>query len=409
MPFLKDYVYYSSGTEVPEAYTWWAGLSLLGHLLGNKVSIVHGDYFRFHPNLYVCLVGNAGSGKNTGLSVNIEIMLKYFPELMMSASIQSREDVAKLMASDECARVWQDKAGETNDYRPFYILNNELASFLSVDRIKMTEFLVEVYDGKHFSTGFKKDREPGNKQWFRNPHVSLIAGAVPTWFMSNLKLDLFSGGLGRRMIIVYSNRTKVVPIPTKPPGHEAAMSRVIEHLQKAYYFNGTLRLATDATKWWVEWYTKNRNNPPEDPILSQFHETKHMQVLKLATLLRLAESFDDLSVGADHLEGAVALLEDLEPSIVKLTSGVGRNELAGVGAEIMSLLDAAGGWMTEKKLQATCYRLVPNGLRGLTELLQHLQKTEQIVAAAPPDGPMVGRIIIFTKARFEQYEKEKKL
>ncbi len=62
MSYLADYLHYSSGAETPDEFLYWGGLSILGHVLGNKVWVTHGDHFRFFPNLYIALVGDT-SGK----------------------------------------------------------------------------------------------------------------------------------------------------------------------------------------------------------------------------------------------------------------------------------------------------------------------------------------------------------
>lgn len=416
MSYLSDFVYYASGTECPESYLWWAGLSLLGHVLGRKVWVRHGDYFDIPPNLFACLVGTAGTGKNTGMSVNIKVMSKYFPEMLMSASIQSREDVTYLMSSDEGVVVWKDiegyygTAGEVLDYRPFYILNDELQNFLSVDKIKMTGFLIEVFDGVKFSTGFKGDRKesPKRPQWFRFPHVSLLAGAVPEWFMSTLKIDLFSGGLGRRLFIIYDKRTKVIPVPRKPEGADTALSRAVEFLQKAKWCRGPMILDDRASKWWIDWYMRKRNSPPEDIILAQFHETRHVQTLKLAGLLTKSENLDATTISPEALEGADTLIEQLQEPIVRLTSGVGRNELAGVATEVLLAIESAGiRGVPKKRILATFYRNIPGGLRALdNEVLPFLQKSDKIVAIGNPLQP--DNAILFTPAWFTKYNEIQK-
>lgn len=414
MSYLSDFVFYASGTEAPETYLWWAGLSLLGHILGRKVWVRHGDYFDIPLNVYAVLVGTAGTGKNTGMSVNIRIMNKYFPEMLMSASVQSREDVSYLMASELGVVCWKDevgyygKAGDILDYRPFYILNDELLNFLSVDKAKMTGFLVEVFDGQKFATGFKGDRKENPKapQWFRFPHVSLLAGAVPDWFMSTLKIDLFSGGLGRRLFIVSDKRTKVIPIPVKPVGADAALERAVEFLQKARWAHGVMTLDDRAVKWWIEWYTRKRNKPPEDIILAQFHETRHIQTLKLAGLLTKSENLDAKTISPEALEGADILIENLQEPITKLTSGVGRNELAGVGAEIEMAVAAAGvRGVAKKRILATFFRQIPGGIRALDmEVLPFLQKTDKIIAIGPAGKP--DEAVLFTPANYEAYMKQ---
>lgn len=416
MSYLSDYVYYGSGTEVPESYLWWAGLSILGHVLGRKVWVVHGDYFDIPLNLFCCLVGTAGTGKNTGMSLNKKLMHQYFPEFMMSASIQSREDIAYLMTMDECVVQWQDKPGyygtpgKILEYRPFYILNDELLNLVSVDKAKMTGFLLEVFDGQGFSTGFKGDRklDPKRLQYFDFPHVSLLTGAVPDWFMSNLKIDLFTGGLGRRLFIVNDVRTKTVPIPKKPVGHEGALSRVIEYLKKARFVSGALELDEKAVAWWVDWYLSHRNKPPEDAILAQFHETRHVQTLKLAGLLTKSENLDAKTIGPDALQGADSLIESLQEPILKLTSGVGRNESAGVANEILMAIDSAGiRGVTLKRIVGTFFRNIPGGMATLEkEILPYLQRSEKIVAIGPKEDPRAA--ILFTPENFEKWKESQK-
>jgi hypothetical protein len=406
MGYLSDYILYNSGAETPDEYLYWSGLSLLGHVLGNKVWIIHGDHFKFMPNLYIALVGTAGSGKNTGLGPNIDIMIEEYPEMLVSASIQSREDIAFQMSDDHIGlKIWKDSAGILRHYRPFYMLNNELASILSVDKMKMIEFLTEVYDGRRFSTGFKKDRQadPTRKQWFDNPHFSLLAGAVPEWFMASLRMDLFSGGLGRRLIIVNSQRTKIVPDPRRPEGAYEAWKRVKLHLRRCYEFHGEISRDLSAMKWWDTWYRKQKENKPTDPILAQFHETEPMQVLKLAMLLHCTEWPIEPKMGPEPLIASAEMLDNLKPSIVRLTSGIGRNELAGVGAQMMDFIERMGGMVSEISLRKQFYRYLR--MPEFLDIEQHyINIGELVVTINPADA----KKYYFSKGGYTQYEIKKK-
>ena len=411
MGFLSDYIHYSSGNECPEEYLHWGGLSILGHVLGSKVWVKHGGYFRFFPNLYVCLVGDAGSGKNTCLGVNMRIMLKNFPSLLLSASIQSREDIAMLMSMPGCERIWTDREGKHGlpglhyTYRPFYILNNELASFLSVDKTKMVEFLVEVFDGERFSTGFKGDRQknPDAPQFIDNPHVSLIAGAVPTWFMNSLQMDMFQLGLGRRMMIIYSKRTKIVPDPQKPAGADECMVRVIDHLREANELYGEVIRDANAMKWWDRWYRDNRNKPTTDPILAQFKETEHMQVLKVALLLVMTERPFRFIMTADHLEAASILISNQREPIRQLTSGIGRNQLANVGVQVLDFIARVGeGVVDDRTLNKHFFRQM--NTPEYKEVMDHYVRTESLILR---EDKATGKKFYFLPERFKEWERKK--
>lgn len=409
MSYLSDYIHYSSGTEVPDEYLQWGGLSILGHVLGKKCWIEHGEgYFRFTPETYIALVGEAGSGKNTALNVNIRIMLNHFPDLMLSASVQSREDIAWQMGEETPTNphTWRQPDGQIITYRPFYILNEELNNLLSVDKIKMMSFLIQLFDGEQFSTGFKKDRlaNPTRKQWFANPFVSLLAGAVPEWFMTDMKMDLFSTGMGRRMIIVNARRTKVVPFPFKPVTADAAMTRVIAHLKQAYAFTGGAYLNEEAKRFWEPWYIKTKKEIPLDPILAQFNATKPMQVLKIALLLLRSESLESNVIECAHLEMAVHMIDKLEPGIIKLTSGIGRNELAGIGAQMLDFIERMDGMVTEVQLKKTFHRYM--NLPETKELLQLYSETGQLlVHKAQIAG--IERFAYFTPDGYQNFIKKR--
>lgn len=400
--YLGDYIYYSSGNETPTEYLTWGGLSILGHILGRKVNIAHGGYFNFHPNLLVCLVGEAGSGKNTALSVNMDIMADHFPKHLISASIQSREDITYQMGDDLTGVLYYTPEGlPIQSFRPFYILNNELASFLSVDKLKMVEFLTEIFDGKRFGTGFKKDRQenPKRQQWFSNPHLSLIAGAVPSWFMNSLKMDLFSGGLGRRMIIVNAVRDKIIPFPKKPAGADEALSRAVLHLKEAEKFQATITLGADACKWWESWYIAHRKQSPTDPIVYQFHQTMHMQILKLALLAYCTEKLEPGQITGDHLEFGKVLFSSLIPSVQRLTAGIGRNELAGVGAQLIDMLDRTGGMATEIQVKKAFHRYA--NTREFQDIIEHYKGTGELtVMPFTKDG--VAKMFYFTPQGLEE-------
>jgi hypothetical protein len=249
MDYLQSYVYYNSGSECPRSFHVWSALSILGAVIGRKVWFdrkIHVVY----PNIYVGLVGDAGSGKSTAKGVVKTIMVQEFPHLMISESIQSREDIAEKMGRTDCCTTWKNEKGEIQEYRPYFLIVNELANFLSVDTRKMVDFLVDMYDENYFSTGFKST----TSQKFKNPYVSMLACVQPTWIMSNLKLDLFSGGLGRRLILVYEEKTGLIAEPFIPPGGEAAIQKVLTHLHRAEKLQGEFKMPDPARKWWKKWY-----------------------------------------------------------------------------------------------------------------------------------------------------------
>ena len=410
MGYLNDFVYYGSGTECPDIYLQWSGLSLLGAALGRKVWTMHGSYFRIHPKLYVCLVGDAGSGKSTAKNQAKSFLRAVDHDYLISSSFQSHQDIIDKMASDpQAIKTWKDKTtGKINEYRVFYGICNELASLLSTDKKGMVEFLVDVFDDEdEFTTGYKGQRlmQPERKQVVPFPYVSILACAVPKWFMGSLKLDLFDGGLGRRLIVCYSNKTRLNENPCIPADGEAAKQRALDHLRTCLSegVQGELKKTHTADLWWKEWYHDPKRFNQTDPILGQFDQTKHIQSLKVATLLSMSEQPFTYKIEDYHLQAAVAMLSNLEPSILRLTSGIGRNELAGVGVQLLEFLERTGGMQTEINVKKFFYRYA--NMPEFQELENHYLTTGQLViTVAEAQGTGTMRRFYFTQEGYEKFK-----
>lgn len=386
--YIDDYLYYGSGTECPDSFNLWSALTLLGAVVGRKVWYKHGDYFHIYPNLYTCLVGTPGSGKSTAKGQVKNLMVKYFPQYMLSDSIQTREDIAKKMGTPECEHSWQDIRGDLGEpgkvlsYRPFFIIANELSNFVSVDKGNMVNFLVDIFDENHFSTGFKNTLS----QRFTDPHVSLLACCPPEWIMSNLRADLFVGGLGRRLIIVHDKKKRLVHEPTFPAGAIDALGRAVQYLQEAYAATtyGQFRKSAIATTWWKEWYHDPKRFNREDPILIQFHETKHVMLMKVAMLHALSRNLTNREITDENFVWGLGQITALEPEICLLTGGIGRNEIAGVGVQLLDHIRRLGGAVPEVVLMKSYHRYLRDP--EFMELMNHYASTGQITVVANKEG-----------------------
>jgi ABC-type dipeptide/oligopeptide/nickel transport system ATPase subunit len=391
---MRDFLAYTKGSECPESFWKWTALSLISHIAGRKIWFNHG-YIEIFPSMFIALVGSAGSGKSTAKNEASYIIRTAFKDDMkISGSVQSREDIIDIMIEDT-GISWQHPTKMTwENYKPFYIIANEFESFLSVNPTNMIAFLVDIFDTGNYSKGFKKDRAEGKESDLDNPFISMLACCVPEWFMRDMRLSMFSGGLGRRIFLVIDEPKILVHEPVRPPGWEAIRDRVIAHLKEVRYMKGEMKPTAAAQTWWKEWYYRVRDpkNKPNDPILGQFFSTEHIMLRKLAMALALCEM--KMEVTDEHYEVGWAMMEMLKPNILRLTSGVGRNHIAGFSVQVLEAIKSMGGFIIEKKLQALTYRDAPNGIRGYTEALQHLVDTKQIVRKVP-EKPINGQYYEF--------------
>jgi len=279
-----------------------------------------------------------------------------------------------------------------------------MAGFFSVDCRKMIEMLVEMFDSDYFSTGFKKDRAAGLKQGVRNPCMSMLGCVQPDWFMSNMKIDLFQRGLGRRMIIVYRDKEKLNPFPSYPDDSEAGWNRVITHAKHLHdeKTQGRVILTKEANDWWLDYYMTKDKNRSDDPIIFQFQETRHVILLKLAAILSFVHYEFNYTITPTELQVALALLDSLEPDIRRLTGGIGTNPMAGVQTLMLEQIRLKGmiRWV---EVYRTFYKQCPRGEPDFNEAINSLQTQGEIVQMEFPGSAGTPIKWLFTEPGWTKY------
>jgi len=364
------------------------------------------DYFKIFPNLYILLVGDAGSGKNTARNIAArKLVIDNFPDIPVSASVTTREDVCKFMGSEDGLRTFHNPDGSIQEYHPFFFSVDELSNLLSVDFRKTVDFLVDLYDSEFFSTSFKHDT---TKDKIPFPCATMLACTIPDWFMRSMKMDLFTGGLGRRLTIVYENKSILIAEPTVPPGGHEAWKRVVEHLQTARELIGEMKLSPSCVKWWNKWYENDKRLETDDPILRQIYSTKHVILQKVAMLTALDERPFRMVLEPDDFVKALAMLDLLEPPLRKLSAGVGRNELAAISVQFMDTLACMHGVAAESKLRNMFFRDCKVQGNEFNLMVKHLMDTDQIMVMTDARNGKPQNYVFLPDA-YERYQKEKKM
>lgn len=341
--FLQRYLAYNTGNECPRNYHIWTALVVLASTTLNRVHLFHG-YFNIYPNLFACLVGKQGSRKSTAKDIGRDLLTSTFPNLPISASIQTREDIVKFMASDECLFSFQDENGANQELRPFTLMINELKNFLSFNPGAMIEFLTDIYDrgGKIFNSSTLK-RGLENIQ---NPCVNMLACETPDWIIDKLKLQIISGGFSRRVVFVYEiERGQKIAFPTLPKEGPQLWTQMQDHLRKVEKVVGPFSWENDAMQFFDVWY--NGLKTPEDDVMEGYYESKHIQLLKLAMLLALGEMVPHRRITTNNLKIGVSILDSLETNMPKLSIASGRNELALPMMRVLDVLERMGGMCAE--------------------------------------------------------------
>lgn len=396
MSFLSDYRTYSSGNEAPATFHLFASLSALASIISRRVWIDMG-YYTLHPNLYIVLVGPPGIKKSTAISI-AKGLLYTLRTVPFAGECTSKEKLVLDMVAQErtlegIPDCYREKQGV---YSPLTIMASELSEFFQISGDGMVGFLTDVFD-----INFPYEHKTKNKGSviINGPYLNLIAGTTPSWMTTYLRQDIITGGFTRRCIFVYeAERGRRIWRPVITQAQRQAWALVYSAAERIQKIKGPMQFAPDADEFCCHWYEGLKSHP--DSNLTGYHETKHVQLVKLAMLCALSES-EALTIQLPHVSMAMSFLDLIEQNLSRVFEGMGRNEMNAVATKLLDILRRltpteykTKDGKTEqlrmfplKKLQSVLYAELPTNVPdAFNKLIQQLVQTDRIVIKSFSDG-----------------------
>lgn len=393
--FLSDYLHLASENECPDEYHLFSALAVVSAAISRKVWIEMG-IITTYANIYTILVGGAGCGKSTAMSI-ARSMIIAIGDIPMSADSETPQAFMRYLSgsitakgeriNDGCMKTWALSDGGIYTYYPCAIIVEEFAHFIGHDPFGWVLKLVDAYSNEAINIRTKNKGD----DLIRGPYITILGCMTPETTKSMLKESIITTGFGRRTIFVWaSGRTKIVPRPRKTPSMIEAGLRCIEWCRKLQKVFGEFKLSDETNAWWDDWYTnvfKPSLTTNTDASISAYLESKSEQLKKVAMLLCLSESLE-LNLKVDHFERALILLEANEKNLPRVFEGTGRNLSAPVAARIMSLVNASrGGPIKRKRIERDVWADATRGKEEIDAVIRALVDQEKLkVFHIPPDA-----------------------
>jgi hypothetical protein len=391
MPFLKNYMLWNEGTEVPTQYYFWSGISALAALVNGQVYTRMGRY-EIYPNMYIVLLGPPGNGKTSAMRRS-EKLIRGFEDISLSAQSETAEGLVRFMR-DKCVRPLPLPDGNV-DFTPVTCFLSELSNFFGRDPGGMIDVLTGIWDcgGDNFHRRTKGQGE----DILPRPNLNLLGCTTQDWITTYLKSDIIGGGFTRRVVFVnemMGDDTHRVPRPMDTPQSLTALSNCQNYGRVLRDIRGEMIWDTPLTAYWDKWYCTR--TIPREPDVRGYHKTKPVLVLKVAMLVALSERPEKL-IRISDMEMALALLEATEQHLLKVFQGIGRNELNAVAYKIQGILEAAPekGIMYEGRPckakvmhDKMLYGLMAQhaNIKELQDIFQHMQLADKIFKFSAEGG-----------------------
>ncbi len=341
--WVRAYLEFTKESESPESYHLWTGISGIASAVKRNVWLDQGLYVLF-PNLYIAFIGPpARTAKSTALYLGRSIV-RNVPGIRFGPEACSREQLIRAMAEskfdNQCALT---------------IHCSEFSDLVDTSGILMIQFLTGIYDGNYTDpSGWKYETKHQGKDNLINPNLNLIFGTTPTYWAESMPESIIGHGFTSRTIIVAEDKERHQNSLPDPNDSDLGKSLIedlihISRIRGQFKWGGAItkektrsgRIMTEAEFTYDRFYKGLYQSVPTDHRLEGFHWRKKTHVLKMAMILSLAER-DDLTIESRDIETAVQFLHDLEPTMARAFSAVGRNEFASVIERIGTQINLAG-------------------------------------------------------------------
>jgi len=399
-PFLDSYRVYSSGNEAHPTYHIFSGLIALSSIIGRRVWVDMGP-FVYVPNLYVILVGPSGNRKTTAMTPAKNLIRAL--GLPYSAECVTKEKlVLDVFAQERVIKDMPEEYSKFKTFSPMTCVVTELSEFLGAGGLGMINFLVTIYDQDYYDIRTKNKGDTS----ITGPYLCLLGCTTPDWITIYLKQDIISGGFSRRAIFVYeSTKGAPIPIPIVTPEMATAWNDLLAYGKRLMEVKGPMIWDGEAKKFYCDWYIQHSKRNAPHPMLVGYFESKHAQLLKIATLLSLSDNFDRI-LSVRHLQFALEILGLAELNMSKVFAGMGRNELNPVANKVVEAIRSQPeieqkiGALTqrvrvipEKQLRAIFFHEASS--MEMDQILRHLEDTGKIEKlASRSENGTINRVLI---------------
>ena len=345
---------YTEQTESSPLFHTWCGISTIASALQKKIRLEHGR-LKIYPNLYIILVAEPGIARKTqAIDYSIDIMSP-IDDISRAADATTRESLIQAIEKATHDQLMPDST--VLKHNSLTIVSRELEDFIGnkKENHRMVTTLTALFDCGSKPWVYQTKNSGTNK--LSAVYVNLIAATTPESLASCMPSAAIGGGLTSRVLFIHTDeRNAKYAKPPKPP--EILYKALVQDLETITRMAGVYTLSPVCDKNWEEWYNTFDGEIPyricKDRIFNAFYSRKSTLILKVAQSLAASRS-GITEIEWNTLEEAINLVEDVEKSMDKAFTSVGRSDINVDVNAVCSILEKYGK-IPEKQLLHLVHR-----------------------------------------------------
>ncbi len=398
--FISQYLEYTRETEAPAIYHRWSILAAMSAYMGRTYHIKHG-HFNIYPNLYVILLGGAGTRKNTAINL-VKMILrsggyrtiaptkttkeKFFIDLSeQSGPGGSDSEVDALLD----ANLFGGSDGidhNSSICHEIFIASGEFNTFFGNNILDFLTDLGEMWD---FEGAFESKIKNGKSVVVYNPTVSILGGTTPTQFSVTFPPEIIGQGFFSRTLLIYGERTREkITFPEEPADEFKEL--IVSHMKSMRAMIPTqVTMSPNARKLIDRIY--HAPESIQDPRFESFYNRRLTILFKLCMIV--AVSYGRTVVAESDVLYANTMLSHAEQLMPKALGEFGRAKNSDVTHKVLQVILSAEGITTAKEI----WKAVHSDLEKFSDLsnvLQGLVAADKIQVAPEGRGYLPKRTVV---------------
>ena len=314
-----------AGSDTTEANAYAVALNYLAYL---GAAVGRGTYMQVgntwhHARLFGLHVGRSGRGRKgdaASLVLRIDKAIRSLDEQtapqVHRGGLSTREGLA-LLIHDGWTQG-KEEVPPIHDKR-LCVFESEFANVLAQgkrDGNTLSSALRDCWDGVSIRPATKSSRV-----WATDPHVGLMAAITPTELRSLMAARELTNGFANRFLIVWAERTQVLPFPQATP--QGVIDDLAKRTAEVIEFAGGLRpvdrdvhrvtLTPAAQVLYARLYRDELNDQSDGELIAALLERRAPVLLRLSMLFALSDLTRE--VDAHHVEAALAWIRYWRESV----------------------------------------------------------------------------------------------
>lgn len=375
--FLTQYLSYTENTEPPAIYHRWAIITAVAAYLERSYYFQLG-HSNIYPNLYVMLVGGAGTRKNTAINIAKNLIRKAGYSTI-AASKTSKEkfflDLAEQNLSGDIINdiLDQNLFGQSTDsleVTPCYIASGEFNTFFGNNILDFLADLGELWD---YEGIFESKIKNGKSVKIPNPTITMIGGNTPATLANTFPPQIIGQGFFSRLLMIWGYRTRdKITFPEDPDPEYTKM--LVEFIQGIKPNVQTRVELTPSARKLLDAIYKSSGSI-NDPRFESYYNRRFSQLIKLCIICMC--SLRESKISESIVLFGHTILVHAENFMPKALGEFGLAKNSEVTHKVLTIIQEASEPLKMKEI----WTVVSTDLENITklgEILRNLMEADKI-------------------------------